>query len=79
MSTRKVKELIQTLKDVVDDEMSPENDRESCLKKLFKYDPDYAEEQLELYVERRRPWAIDMAIKIEERKDSVVGGVGIYE
>ena len=77
MATKRTEYLIDIFKLVVEDEEANETDKESCLKKLFVYDPDYAKTELEKYVERRRPWAVAMALKIEKDKNAVVGGVGV--
>jgi len=76
MATKRVELLIGLLKEVVEDDHASESDRESCLKKLFVQDVEYAREKLEKYVEQKRPWAISLALKIEKENDAVVGGVG---
>ena len=77
MATKRVEYLIGIFKTVVEDAEANEADKESCLKKLFVYDPDYAKTELEKYVERRRPWAVALALKLEEKSNAEITGIGI--
>ena len=77
MATKRTTELIDLFKSIVEEVESSETDRETSLKKLFKYDKEWAEEKLEEFVTRRRPWAIALALRIEEDKAKAVGGIGI--
>ena len=64
---RKKDDLIQILREIVVDNEASDADRSQAVKKLMRYDKPFAIEKLELFIEQRRTWAVDLGILLLEQ------------
>ena len=77
--TSSISTYIQQLRDIVGGEEHSDVSRSKALKVLLRWDSDWAQEHLEEFVESDRIWAIEIAMRLEQKKQGEITGLGILE
>lgn len=70
---------IQQLRDIVTGEQHSDVSKSKALKVLLRWDTDWAQEHLEEFVKSDRIWAIEIAMRLEQKKQGEITGLGILE
>jgi glycerate-2-kinase len=75
----KISDYIKQLRDIASGEQYSDVSKSKALKVLLRWDTEWAQEHLKEFVESDRIWAIEIAMRLEQKKQGEVTGLGILE
>ena len=68
---------IEQLREIVVGEQHSDVSKSKALKVLLRWDADWATEHLEDFVKADSIWAIEIAMRLEEKRTGEVSGLGL--